>query len=283
MPTRDWVRQLPVISLMMNSQESSATGYSPHELFLGRPAWFLHAPYPDDTHSSVGEWVQEQQAKVDKAKAMLQRVRERQWNKKNKHRVPATYQEGDSVLVHHSRLPAWPRTTGDDPYFGPYKILSMDGHCITVRHPASHKRRHQGMGSTQGLAHLHTHSPHPSGTTPLWGRHRGRGESGLHQALRPPPSPHDAHPLTGSSRSRHHPPPSRTTGPHHMPTLDTPPDRHAHQHQHMPVEPPAASTPFPAPRHTHQPYMPGGRTPGGPLRQLPPSPQRHHRHHRVGR
>ena len=42
--TRDWVRLLPVISLMMNSQESLATGYSPHELFLGRPAWFLHAP-----------------------------------------------------------------------------------------------------------------------------------------------------------------------------------------------------------------------------------------------
>ena len=55
----------------MNSQESSATGYSPHELFLGRPAWFLHAPYPEDTESSVGNWVQEQQAKVDKAKAIL--------------------------------------------------------------------------------------------------------------------------------------------------------------------------------------------------------------------
>ena len=85
------MRLLPVISLMMNSQESSATGYSPHELFLGRPVWFLHAPYPEDTHSSVGEWVQEQQTKVDKAKAMLQRVRESQWNKKNKDRVPASY------------------------------------------------------------------------------------------------------------------------------------------------------------------------------------------------
>ena len=28
--TRDWVGLLPVISLMMNSEESSATGYSPH-------------------------------------------------------------------------------------------------------------------------------------------------------------------------------------------------------------------------------------------------------------
>ena len=131
--TRDWMRLLPVISLMMNSQENSATGYSPHELFLGRPAWFLHAPYPEDTHSSVGELVQEQQAKVDKTKAMLRRLRERQWNKKNKHRVPATYQEGDWVLLHHSRIPAWPRSTSDDPYFGPYKILSVDGHRITVR------------------------------------------------------------------------------------------------------------------------------------------------------
>ena len=54
----------------------------------------------------MGEWVQEQQAKVDKAKAMLQTVRDRQWNKKNKHHVLATYQEGDWMLVHHSRLPA---------------------------------------------------------------------------------------------------------------------------------------------------------------------------------
>ena len=33
--TKDRVRLLPVISLMMNSQTSSATGYSPDELFMG--------------------------------------------------------------------------------------------------------------------------------------------------------------------------------------------------------------------------------------------------------
>ena len=124
------MRLLPVISLMMNSQESSPTGYSPHELFKGRPAWFVHTPYPEDSYTTVGKWVKENQNKVEKSKAMLQRVRERQWNKKNKHRLPASYQEG---VVHHSRLPAWPRTTSDDPYFGPYKILAVDGHRITVR------------------------------------------------------------------------------------------------------------------------------------------------------
>ena len=87
--TKDWGR-LPVISLMMNSQESLATGYSSHELFMGRLAWFLHAPYREDSYPIVGGWMKEQQDKVKKAKAMLQRVREQQWDKKNKHRVPAT-------------------------------------------------------------------------------------------------------------------------------------------------------------------------------------------------
>ena len=63
--------------------------------------------------------MEEQQDKVNKANAMLQRLREQQWNNKNKHPVPASYQEGDSMLVHHSRLPACPRSTSDDPYFGP--------------------------------------------------------------------------------------------------------------------------------------------------------------------
>ena len=113
------MRLFPVVSLIMNSQESSATGYTPHELFMGRPAWFLHAPYPEDSYSTVGKWMKEQQDKVDKAKAMLQRVRERQWNKKNKHRVPASYQEGDWVLVHHSRYPPGDARAAMTPTLGP--------------------------------------------------------------------------------------------------------------------------------------------------------------------
>ena len=38
---------------------------------MGRPASFLHTYYPEDSYSTVGKWVQEQQDKVDKAKAML--------------------------------------------------------------------------------------------------------------------------------------------------------------------------------------------------------------------
>ena len=100
---------------------------------MGRPAWFLHAPYPEDSYSTVKKWVKEQEDKVHKNKAMLQKVRERQWTKKYRHPEPASYEESDSVLVHPSRLPAWPRSTNDDPYFRPYKILTVIGQRITVR------------------------------------------------------------------------------------------------------------------------------------------------------
>ena len=90
---------------MINSQESSVTGHTPHELLMGRPAWLLHAPYPEDSYSTVRKSVKEQQDKVDKAKTMLQRVRERQWTKENRHQVPVSYPEGDWVLVHHSKAP----------------------------------------------------------------------------------------------------------------------------------------------------------------------------------
>ena len=47
------MRLVTVISFMMKSQETLATGLLPHELFMGRPAWFLHAPEPEESYSTV--------------------------------------------------------------------------------------------------------------------------------------------------------------------------------------------------------------------------------------
>ena len=69
--TKDWVRPSPIISLMMNSQETSATGYSPHELFMGCPALILHTPYPEDSYFTAKKLVKIQQDKVEKAMGML--------------------------------------------------------------------------------------------------------------------------------------------------------------------------------------------------------------------
>ena len=36
------------------------------------------------------------------------------------------------MLVHHSRLPGWPRNCLQDPYFGPYRIIKIDESRIYV-------------------------------------------------------------------------------------------------------------------------------------------------------
>ena len=67
------------------------------------------------------------------ARANLKHVRERELTRRNRTRRPASFKVGDLVLVHHSRLPTWPRNCLQDPYFWPYRILKKDGSRIHVR------------------------------------------------------------------------------------------------------------------------------------------------------
>ena len=56
--TRGWVRLLPFGLLTMNSQRSSSTGFSPHELFHGgRPPWLFNTPLCVDIKSPVWGFV----------------------------------------------------------------------------------------------------------------------------------------------------------------------------------------------------------------------------------
>ena len=118
----------------MNSQESSSTGYTPHELFHGgRPAWFFKTPFPEDYKSPVGDWLEHRQDLTNLARANLKHVPERELTRSNRTRPPATFKVGDLVMVHHSRLPTWPRNCLHNPYFGPYCILKKDACRIHVR------------------------------------------------------------------------------------------------------------------------------------------------------
>ena len=104
--TKGWVRLVLWAVLAMNSQESSSTGYTPHELFHGgRPAWFFKTPFPEDYKSSVGDWLEHRQDLANRARANPKRVRERELTRRNRTRRPASLKVGDLVLVNHSRLP----------------------------------------------------------------------------------------------------------------------------------------------------------------------------------
>ena len=130
---RDRVKLIPWVTPTMNGQRSSRTGYTPHELFHGTPAWHFHAPYPESTDCSIGKWIDHMQTKADKARALVARVHRRENAKKNRSRLPTTFKEGDGVLIQHTRFPAWIGDKNDDVFFGPYQISSIDGSCITAR------------------------------------------------------------------------------------------------------------------------------------------------------
>ena len=118
--TKDWVRLVPWAVLSMNSQRSSSTGFTPHELFHGgRPAWFFKTPFPEDFKSPVGDWLEHKQSLANQAGNNLRHIRDREQSRRNRLRRPASFKVGDLVLVHHSRLPSWPRNCLQDPYFGP--------------------------------------------------------------------------------------------------------------------------------------------------------------------
>ena len=132
--TKDWVRLVPWAVLTINSQPSSSTGFTPHELFHGgRPAWFFETPFPEDFKSPVGDWLEHKQSMANQAGTNLSHIRDRELSRRNRLRRPASFKVGDLVLVHHSRLPSWPRNCLQDPHFGPYCIIRIDGSRIHVR------------------------------------------------------------------------------------------------------------------------------------------------------
>ena len=70
---------------------------------------------------------------ANQAGTNLRNICERELSKRNRLRRPASFKVGDLVLIHHSGLPSWPRNCPLDPYFAPYRIISMNRSRIHVR------------------------------------------------------------------------------------------------------------------------------------------------------
>ena len=153
--TKDWVRLVPWAVLTMNSQWSSSTGFTLHELFHGgRPAWFFKTPFPEDFKGPVRDWLEHKQSMANQAGTNLRHIRDRELSRRNRLQRPASFKIGDLVLVHHSRLPSWPRNCLQDPYFGPYRIIRIDGSRIHVR--CSPRLGGELMCAPKQLRHYHS-------------------------------------------------------------------------------------------------------------------------------
>ena len=90
-------------------------------------------PFPEDFKSPVGDWLEHKQSMANQAGTNLRHIRDRELSRRNRLRRPASFKVGDLVLVHHSRLPSWPRNCSQDPHFGPHRIIRIDGSRIHVR------------------------------------------------------------------------------------------------------------------------------------------------------
>jgi hypothetical protein len=146
---RNWVKLLPLATFAMNMQPIGLTGISPNELFLGRPSWNRLFPFTTDTNPRVEEWVEHQDALTNTVRKTLEKVRSAYLGRENRRRVPAVYEVGDWVLVHHERLPRWTRTKVDCPWFGPFCVTKVARGSVFVKCAPRH-----GGTLEVGLSHL---------------------------------------------------------------------------------------------------------------------------------
>ena len=70
---------------------------------------------------------------ANQAGTNLRHIRDRELSRQNRLRRPTSFKVGDLVLVHHSRLPSWPRNCLQNPDLGPYRIIRIDRSRIHVR------------------------------------------------------------------------------------------------------------------------------------------------------
>ena len=112
--SRNWLKLVQYAIYLMNNQGSSRTGFTPTELFLGRPGFNFEFPCASKGNPEVDKWVTEQKRIADLCRSLLERRGKDNRTKKRK-RKEANYRIGDWVLVHHSRFKAWRRNTLDSP------------------------------------------------------------------------------------------------------------------------------------------------------------------------
>ena len=95
--TMDWPKLTPIVQWLMNSQISPKTGYSPSELFLGRPSWKLTLPNDPESTPTLDTFLSDQILMQETASKRLLELRSKALQYLNKRRVDPTY---NSVILY---------------------------------------------------------------------------------------------------------------------------------------------------------------------------------------
>ena len=130
--TMDWPKLTPIVTWLMNSQVNPKTGYSPSELFLGKPSWKLEVTPEMESTPSLDAFLQEQMLIQENVQKRLQKLRTGTQKSRNTHRVEPTYMVGEYVLVHKDRWPQKHLKKVESPWFGPYQILEVRSGSLKI-------------------------------------------------------------------------------------------------------------------------------------------------------
>ena len=118
----------------MNNQPNDKTGFTPHELFFGRPSWSPEVPIDPDTNPQVSSWVLEHAQMYENVSKTSKELGKKYVVRKNIGRDEASYSVGDLVLEHKKRFPQYntiPKLSSQ--WFGPYKVISVHHNVVKVR------------------------------------------------------------------------------------------------------------------------------------------------------
>jgi len=103
--SRDWLKLIPICTFIMNAQLCNQTGFSPHKLFFGRPAWKMSVIPDPESHPQVQDWAESHMKMIEEAQERLKKIRKQALTRANKGRMEPSFQPGDYVLVHKKRFP----------------------------------------------------------------------------------------------------------------------------------------------------------------------------------
>ena len=131
--SRDWLRYLPIVTWTLNNEIRPSIGFTPHELFFGKPTWNPDIPVDPEGSTTIDSWVIQQKEMCEIASREISRSRSKRLRKANARRKHLDIQEGDYVLVHKKRFPQYTVSKLSTQFFGPYKVKKVFHSTALVR------------------------------------------------------------------------------------------------------------------------------------------------------
>ena len=134
--TSNWVQLNNYVVICMNHKQRGKSGYSPGDVFHGRPTLRLDLPFPHEGNVQVQDWVKEQNKIAQVVQAHLRKGGASRFERVNRTRKPAVLNVGDHLLVSRRRLKQLEVPKGamkDVIWYGPYLVTGVSSGGIAAR------------------------------------------------------------------------------------------------------------------------------------------------------